>query len=242
MLSRGLIAIFLVLALASSSAFAAIDRLCMRRCYNQAARTAPPPCSPGLDLNDHESRPVFECSCSARFLEIATQCAITRQCSDASSPAAAGSEALSMAQDDCAHLGEHWNDDGTLITGVDGGPTSTAAPPAPVPTSNAPEPVVPGPATSAPAGITTAPESAVSTSSAAGASATGTGSALPSTVVPSGSATLAGTTTISPTNVAPGATTAATTSSRPSSAGASASLGAAAFGLATAVLSWVYLF
>ncbi|KAI8838396.1 hypothetical protein BC829DRAFT_454881 [Chytridium lagenaria] len=117
-------------AIAFTSVEAAINRLCIRRCYSQSLTSAPPPCTPAIDFSNHESRDSFLCACSVPFIEASTQCAISQRCSDTNSV----SEIVSTIQDHCSHLGEHWNEDGTLISDVDKATTSATA----LPSTSAP--------------------------------------------------------------------------------------------------------
>ncbi|KAJ3110193.1 hypothetical protein HDU96_006829 [Phlyctochytrium bullatum] len=111
----------LLLALISAFALpshAAVNGLCLRRCYAQAIQSAPSPCSPSVDFSNHESRTVLDCACSLSFIELASQCGVQNRCSDAGAASAAAAEVVAAVQDQCDHLKEHWTADGQLVTGV----------------------------------------------------------------------------------------------------------------------------
>ncbi|KAJ3094341.1 hypothetical protein HDU97_008195 [Phlyctochytrium planicorne] len=169
---------FLILIVSASTAHASVNRLCMRTCYNRVLQSAPAPCKPSIDFNDHESREAFECACSAPFTEAATQCGIQSKCSDKGDASAASVEVLATVQEECEHLGEHWSGD-VLVTGVDG-ITSTSSSPQPTTPSNSPS-VTSSPADSP---ATTASVSVDQTSITGGSVATSPAATSSGTVAP----------------------------------------------------------
>ncbi|KAI8848415.1 hypothetical protein BC829DRAFT_417579 [Chytridium lagenaria] len=96
-----------IVLLSVSSASAAVNSLCLSTCYRQALTTAGGTCTASLTLDDHESRDAFLCACSTTFSDATVACATTARCAD--TPA----ELLAEIKEQCDHLGEHWNPDGT---------------------------------------------------------------------------------------------------------------------------------